>query len=66
MAVEGARLKDLRMIGAVHALRTAYFVRKDTPMKTIADLKGKRVAFGLFRHAQHRHGVARDAGDGRA
>jgi TRAP transporter TAXI family solute receptor len=39
--------KDLRIIAAVHALRTAFFVRKDSPMKTIADLKGKKVAYGF-------------------
>ena len=47
VAVEGARLPDLRLIGAIHPLPTAYFVRKDTPMKTIADLKGKKVVFGF-------------------
>jgi uncharacterized protein len=38
--------KDLRIITAVHALRTPFFVRKDSTMHTIADLKGKRVAMG--------------------
>jgi TRAP transporter TAXI family solute receptor len=38
--------KDLRMLGAIHALRTPFFVRKDSPFHTIADLKGKRVAMG--------------------
>ena len=37
---------DLRLIGTAHALRTAFFVRKDSPMKTIADLKGKRLTMG--------------------
>jgi TRAP transporter TAXI family solute receptor len=37
---------DLRLIGAIHALRVAFWVRKDSPMKTIADLKGKRVPLG--------------------
>ena len=41
-----ARLKDLRIIAAAHALRTPFFVRKDSGMRTIADLKGKRVALG--------------------
>src|ERR1041385_4090977 len=36
-------LKDLRIITAVHALRTPFFVRKDSGMFKIADLKGKRV-----------------------
>ena len=38
--------KDLRILTAVHALRTPFFVRKDSTMRTIADLKGKRVALG--------------------
>ncbi|MBN9051385.1 MAG: TAXI family TRAP transporter solute-binding subunit [Rhizobiales bacterium] len=46
--VEGAKAanKDLRLIGSIQALRGAYFVRKDSGMKTMADLKGKRVVFG--------------------
>ena len=38
---------DLRLIGSIHALRGAFWVRKDTPMKTIADLKGKKVVAGF-------------------
>jgi len=38
--------KDLRMLAAIHALRTPFFVRKDSPLRTIGDLKGKRVAVG--------------------
>jgi len=37
---------DLRLIGAIHPLRVAFFVRKDGDLKTIADLKGKRVNVG--------------------
>jgi uncharacterized protein len=37
---------DLRLIGAIHPLRAAFFVRKDSSMQTIADLKGKRVPLG--------------------
>ena len=43
---EGGKNPDLRLIGTVHALRTAFWVRKDAPMQTIADLKGKKVALG--------------------
>ncbi|MFZ5691617.1 MAG: TAXI family TRAP transporter solute-binding subunit [Pseudomonadota bacterium] len=39
--------KDLRIIAAAHALRVGFFVRKDSPIKTIADLKGKRVPYGF-------------------
>lgn len=38
---------DLRLIGSAHALRTAFWVRKNSPMKTIADLKGKKVTLGF-------------------
>ena len=37
---------DLRLIGSIHPLRVAFFVRKDSDLKTIADLKGKRVPIG--------------------
>jgi uncharacterized protein len=43
---QGGRHPDLRLIGTAHALRTAFWVRKDSPMRTIADLKGKKVALG--------------------
>ena len=42
---DGAQ-KDLRIITAVHALRTPLFVRKDSGMFKNADLKGKRVTMG--------------------
>jgi uncharacterized protein len=47
VATEGGKLSDLRLIGAIHPLFTAYFVRKSSPMKTIADLRGKKVVFGF-------------------
>ena len=37
---------DLRLIGSIHALRVAFFVRKDSGLKAMADLKGKRVTAG--------------------
>jgi TRAP transporter TAXI family solute receptor len=36
----------LRLIGSLHPLRGAFWVRKDTNMRTMADLKGKRVGMG--------------------
>jgi hypothetical protein len=48
--------KDLRLIVTAHALRTPFFVRKDSPMRTIADLKGKRVTMGYS--AMHNIDVA--------
>ena len=44
-ALDG-QFKDMRIITAVHALRTPIFVRKDSGMHTIADLKGKRMTLG--------------------
>lgn len=38
---------DLRLIGSLHSLRGAFWVRKDSSMKTIADLKGKKVVMGF-------------------
>jgi len=37
---------ELRLIGSIHALRVAFFVRRDSDLKTMADLKGKRVTAG--------------------
>lgn len=37
---------NLRMIGAVNPVRAGIFVKKNSPMKTIADLKGRRVPMG--------------------
>jgi TRAP transporter TAXI family solute receptor len=39
--------KDLRIITAAHALRVGFFVRKDSGIRTVADLKGKRVPYGF-------------------
>jgi TRAP transporter TAXI family solute receptor len=44
-AFEG-QFKDMRLIAAVHALRTPFFVRKDSTFFTMADMKGKRVSMG--------------------
>src|SRR5882757_3698442 len=44
-ALDGT-FKDMRIITAVHPLRTPMFVRKDSGMVKIADLKGKRVTMG--------------------
>ena len=45
-AAVDAGQKDLRILTALHALRTPFFVRKDSTMRKIADVKGKRVALG--------------------
>jgi TRAP transporter TAXI family solute receptor len=44
--VEGGKLPEVRLIGTAHVLRTAFFVRKDSPMRTVADMRGKKVALG--------------------
>jgi ABC-type nitrate/sulfonate/bicarbonate transport system substrate-binding protein len=35
-----------RVIGPVYTLKTGFWVRKDSGMQTVADLKGKRVTMG--------------------
>ncbi len=40
---KGQVLKDLRVVAVLMPLRTAFFVAKDSPVKSIKDLKGKRV-----------------------
>jgi hypothetical protein len=37
---------DLRLVGSLHALRVAFFVRKDSDLRSMGDLKGKRVTAG--------------------
>lgn len=37
---------NLRLIGVPHTFRGSFWVRKDSPMKTVADLKGKKVPLG--------------------
>ncbi len=44
-ALDG-QFKDMRIITAVHALRTPFFVRKDSGLVKMADMKGKRVSLG--------------------
>jgi uncharacterized protein len=39
--------KDLRIIAAAHALRVGFFVRKDSGLRAVADLKDKRVPYGF-------------------
>ena len=48
LEVEAAKAgnPDLRLNGSLHALRGAFWVRKDSNMKTMADLKGKKVGMG--------------------
>ena len=43
----GRAQKDLRVAAVLYPLRTAYFVRADSDIKSLADLKGKRVTVGF-------------------
>lgn len=43
---QGQQLKDLRMVSVLYPIRNAFWVRKDSPIKTIGDLRGKRVPGG--------------------
>lgn len=46
MAIHEGRQSDVRLLSVAHTLQTAFFVRKDSNLKTIADMKGKRVELG--------------------
>lgn len=43
---KGRKYSDLRAVAITYPLRVAFFVRNDSDIKTIADLKGKRVVDG--------------------
>jgi TRAP transporter TAXI family solute receptor len=38
---------NLRLIGAVYTLKTGFWVRKDSTMRMVSDLRGKRVTMGF-------------------
>ena len=46
MAIHEGKQSDVRLLSVAHTLQTAFFVRKDSNLKTIADMKGKRVELG--------------------
>lgn len=43
---QGQHLKNLRVVSVLYPIRNSFWVRKDSSIKTIADLKGKRVPGG--------------------
>jgi TRAP transporter TAXI family solute receptor len=46
MAIKEAKQDDVRLLAVAHTLQTAFFVRKDSALRTLADMKGKRVELG--------------------
>jgi uncharacterized protein len=49
--------KNVRIAGVTFAYYLTWFVRKDSPYKTIADLKGKKVAVGYNANVSQRRSV---------
>ncbi len=46
---KGRPQKNLRVVGAVLPLYSGFFVRKDSPINRVADLRGKRVPSGFLK-----------------
>lgn len=44
---KGKAMPNLRLVTTTSPLRVAYFVRKDSPIKSLADMKGQRVVSGF-------------------
>jgi TRAP transporter TAXI family solute receptor len=42
----GGKMTNLRIVATAHPLKSAFWVRKDSNMHTVADLKGRRVVTG--------------------
>ena len=53
-AFEGNPSGNLRVIASVFPYYIGWFVKKDAPYKTLADLKGKRVAIGFTANSAQR------------
>src|SRR5262252_2610656 len=43
----GRKQANLRVLGVIFPLYSSVFVRKDSPIKSLADLKGKRLPYGF-------------------
>jgi len=43
---KGRKQSNLRVLGVIFPLYSSIFVRKDSPIKTLAGLKGKRIPYG--------------------
>ena len=46
-AYEGRKQANLRVLGVIFPLYSSIFVRKDSPIKSLAELKGKRIPYGF-------------------
>jgi len=44
---QGRKQSNLRVLGVIFPLYSSIFVRKDSPIKSLADLKGKRIPAGF-------------------
>lgn len=44
---KGRKQPNLRVLGVIFPLYSSVFVRKDSPIKSLADLKGKRLPYGF-------------------
>ena len=45
-AFNGRPQRNIRMIGVLFPVKTSLFVRKNSPMQTLADIRGKSIAYG--------------------
>jgi TRAP transporter TAXI family solute receptor len=54
---KGKATKNIRILGVTFPYLLSWFVRKDAPYKTIADLKGKKVAVGYNANTSQRRSV---------
>ncbi len=54
---DGQALKDLRTVAVTFSYYLSWIVRNDSPYKTIADLKGKKVAIGYNANISQRRSV---------
>jgi TRAP transporter TAXI family solute receptor len=46
-AYQGRKQANLRVLGVIFPLYSSIFVRKDSPIKSLAGLKGKRIPYGF-------------------
>ena len=53
-AFQGNPSPDLRLIGAVFPFYIGWYVKKDSPYKSMSDLKGKKVAVGFTANSAQR------------